>query len=140
MNHIIALLNLGFYSSSALTPEFKSFSTKFRNAITKEIQSVGATLVSFNRGHFECSGFFKFPDGQHYWFRIGDVRMWSYGDSVFGRMLMRTAKHEKDYTGGQNCFVELKTGMLSNWFRKFAPQHIPNVSFADRMQKVIGQK
>jgi len=140
MLQIIALLNRGFASSSSLTPEFKSFSTKFKNAITKEINAVGATLVTFNRGHFDCSGFFKFPDGQHFWFRIGDVRMWNEGDLVFGRMLMRTAAHAKDYTGGKNNFVTLQSGMLTKWFTKYAPQHIPKVSFSDKMNQVINEQ
>lgn len=140
MNLIISLLNLGFSSSSGLTPEFKSFSTKFRNALAKEIQSVGATLVSFNRGHFYCSGFFKFPNGQHYYFSLGDVRMWSYGSSVFGRMLLRTAKNERDFTGGQNNHLELKTGMLSKWFKNFAPQHIPTVSMSEKMNQILNAK
>ncbi len=132
------MLNLGFVTESELTPEFKSFALKFKNALTKEIQSVGATLVTFSRNHFECSGFFKFPNGQHYYFRLGDVRMWNESDMIFGRMLMRSARSEKDYTGGKNNFLELKTGMLEGWFKKFEPQHIPQASFSSAMKKVIG--
>lgn len=140
MLQIIALLNRGFQSSSTLTPEFKSFSTKFKNAITKEILAVGAKLVSFNRNHFECSGFFKTADGQHFYFRLGDVRMWNEGDMVFGRVLMRTAAHEKDYTGGKNNFVTLQSGMLTKWFTKYSPQHIPKVSMSAKMNQIINDQ
>ena len=89
----------GFESSTGLTPEFRSFSTKFRNAMKKALAEQGAELVNFSRGHFYCSGFYRI-DGQMGYFSISDVR--SGLQDWPGHIMFRTAQHEKDYTGGSN--------------------------------------
>lgn len=88
-----------FYSSSGLTPEFHAFTTKFKREFGNYLKEHGATNVEFNVMHFEISGFFDL-NGQTWYFNTGDVR-----SKIMNSMLVRTAKHHKDYTGGANRFA-----------------------------------
>lgn len=96
MKKTIALLQDGFASSSTLTPEFAAYAKMFRHELKKRLVEIDAELVSFNRGHFYVSGFFKKGE-QMYYFSQDDVR---WGNTE--RVLVRTAKHDKDFTGGTN--------------------------------------
>lgn len=103
MKRSIALLERGFVSSSTLTPEFAEFFKTFKSEFTKELKTIGATDITFNRGHFYISGFFT-VDGQAYYFCIPDVRGSEYR---MPQLLYRTAKDYKDFTGGINRFVDI---------------------------------
>ena len=101
-------MELGFESSSRLTPEFSEFFKTFKREFTKELQTparpaIGATNIVFNRGHFYVSGFFT-VDGQAYYFSLPDVRGSEYR---MPQLMYRTAKDYKDYTGGQNRWVDI---------------------------------
>lgn len=106
MEKTLKLLSQGFESSSQTTPEFASYARTFKSEIKKEISKIGGELISFNRGHFYVSGFFKVSD-KIYYFSQSDVR--SFGDVS---LLIRTAKHEKDYTGGSNNFTTIREGLF----------------------------
>ena len=115
MKKSIALILGGFESSSQKTPEFLSFFRTFKSEFKKELQSIGATDIVFNRGHFNASGFFTI-DSQPYYFSVPDVRdlghtITNYPNSSMGQMLYRTAKHYKDFTGGSNRYVRFGVGM-----------------------------
>jgi hypothetical protein len=92
-----------FESSSFRTPEYLAWHRTFKRAFTKFLESRGMTGIEISKpNHFDLSGFFK--DGGHdqiWYFRIEDIR-WSKD-----RMLIRTAQHYKDYTGGRNQYVPL---------------------------------
>jgi hypothetical protein len=120
MKKSIALLQQGFESSSGLTPEFAQFFRTFKSEFTKELKSQGATDIVFSRGHFYVSGFCTI-NGQVWYFSLSDVRGMNYclNQSCMGKLLYRTAKHYKDYTGGQNRYAEIKTGMGENMFWSF---------------------
>jgi len=110
------MLKQGFESSSTLTPEFAQFYRTFKSEFTKELKSIGATMIEFSRGHFYVSGFFTTPDGQAWYFSLSDVRGMEYGlkmnpDSCMNKLLYRTAKHYKDYTGGHNRYAKIAPGM-----------------------------
>lgn len=105
MKKILLLLALGFISDSGKTPEFLSFAKEFKKAIEQELQSVGAILTHYNIGHFFISGFFR-KDGNCFYFNLSDVR-----DGAHTKMYYRTAKDEKDYTGGQNRWITIEPGM-----------------------------
>lgn len=107
MEKTLKLLAKGFESSSTTTPEFATYARTFRNELKNRLKEIGAEFISFNRGHFYVSGFFK-KDGQMYYFSQSDVR-WFAGDSI----LVRTAKHEKDFSGGSNNFTTLDSQMFS---------------------------
>lgn len=105
MKKSLALFRKGFRSSSSMTPEFKTFSETFKKELKKELESNGATNVKFNVGHFYLSGFYTVGTQANY-FSISDVR--GFREE---RILFRTAKDYKDYTGGTNRYTEIKTGM-----------------------------
>jgi len=109
MKKVLAILALGLESSSVKTPEFKEFARAFKSMLAKELQSVGATLEAYSVNHFDVSGFFKKGE-QLYYFSFGDVRGMEFvlrrGDKV--RMMYRTAKHLKDWTGGSNQWVDIE--------------------------------
>lgn len=92
-----------FESSSELTKEFSLFARDIKKHI-KEVLPHGSELVNWNRGHFEVCGFIKRGD-KFVYFSISDVRYWQ--DNWNVNILVRTAKHEKDYTGGSNGYSTL---------------------------------
>lgn len=101
MEKTLRLLAGGFESSSYTTPEFATYASTFKREVKKRLTEIGAELLDFSRGHFYVSGFFKKGD-QIYYFSQSDVR-WSVDDKI----LVRTAKHVKDYTGGASNYSEL---------------------------------
>lgn len=115
MKQIIALLKRGFVSSSVKTPEFKAFARLFKKHFGKEVTDIGATLVSFNVGHFYVSGFFQLDNGKMFYFSLSDVRDFEFKQDDF-TLLIRTAQHAKDYTGGRNTYAKIETGMLRKYF------------------------
>lgn len=93
-----------FESSCSTTREFAKFAREFK-AVIKEQIGPNDELVNFSRSHFYCSGFVR-RGRQFVYFSISDVRYFS--TSWADRVLVRTAKHEKDYTGGFNQQTELQ--------------------------------
>jgi hypothetical protein len=88
------------YSGSDLSSEFKSFFRKEKKRITDILKEKGCTNIEMGYGFYYFSGFFTSPTGQAYYFSCSDVRHFPYN-----RLLIRTAKHYKDYTGGSNNFI-----------------------------------
>lgn len=100
-----AWINTDFESSSQTTPQFASFSRAFRRHIKQIFAGVGLELVEYNRGHFYISGFAKNPTtGKFAYFSTNDVRG---SNGWLTSLLVRSAEHEKDYTGGANGFAPL---------------------------------
>ena len=101
-------LGFTFESSSGLTDEFSAFARDFKKYIkqTANDEDKKYELLGFSRGHFECSGFVKRGITQKFaYFSISDVR--HFPDAWFNNILVRTAKNEKDYTGGSNNYCTL---------------------------------
>jgi hypothetical protein len=91
-----------FVTASNKTPEYLTWHSKFKRAFTKFLQSKGATRIEIGSpNHFDMSGFFTI-NNQAWYFRIEDLR-WSKD-----KMLIRTARSYKDYTGGHNQYASLK--------------------------------
>lgn len=103
MKKAIAETQKEFESASYRTPEYLAWHRLFKREFTKFLESRGMTGIEFSKpNHFDMSGFFK--DGakdQIWYFSVGDLR--GFKDA----MLIRTAKHYKDYTGGMNQYVSL---------------------------------
>lgn len=93
-----------FESSSETTPEFVAFVKDLKKHIKSELPE-GSELVEFSKGHFYVSGFVK-RNSNYVYFSISDVR--HFRDSWYDNILIRTAKDEKDYTGGSNNSTSLK--------------------------------
>lgn len=103
--------NYQFESSTEKTKEFTSFATKFKNVIKSILEETNPNCIldSFNVGHFYVSGFIKNQENNKFvYFSISDVRCSNVRHYVLDRILVRTAQHNKDFTGGANNFVELE--------------------------------
>ena len=103
--------NYQFESSIDETKEFKSFATKFKNVIKSILEETNSNFIldSFNVGHFYVSGFIKNQDNNKFvYFSIFDVRCSNVRHDVLDHILVRTAKNNKDFTGGANCYTELE--------------------------------
>lgn len=94
-----------FESSSGLTEEFASFARDIKKHLTEIMKKEGFSLVSFSRGHFYFSAFFE-KNGKYIYVSSDDVRYSVNG--WYNNLLVRTAKHDKDYTGGSNDWATLQ--------------------------------
>lgn len=94
--------NYKFESSCYITKEFLSFSRAFKKYITKGLD-VDSELIGWSIGHFYVSGFIK-KENNYVYFSTFDVRYFDWYDKI----LVRTAKHEKDYIGGQNNYTNME--------------------------------
>ena len=98
-------LNNEFESSTGKTEEFKAFVRDFRSDIKTLLKNTDWTLHSFCTGHFYISGFIiNSVTGEFMYFSISDVRFFK--NDWSNKMLIRTASHAKDYTGGRNQYVK----------------------------------
>ena len=61
--------------------------------------------VYHSTGHFYCSGFIE-NNGRYVYYSLGDYRSFDY-------ILIRQAKHLKDFTGGENHYTSLQN-MVQN--------------------------
>lgn len=94
-----------FISSSTKTDQFKKFAREFKKAINVQVKEE-FDFVSYSVGHFYVSGFLKNKEtGEFVYFSTSDVR--HFNNEWFDHILVRTAKHEKDYTGGHNNYTSL---------------------------------
>ena len=93
-----------FVPSCADTRDFGDFARHLRIALQKECAAHGLTLKKFNRGYFEVSALVEAPSGKMCYLHISDVRDEA---SAFERVLYRTARDDRDFTGGMNHFASL---------------------------------
>lgn len=92
-----------FESSSCLTEEFSQFAREYKKAI-KDILPNNCEIINYNRGHFEVSLFVKNATTKKLvYISISDVR--HSPNSWYNNILIRTAQHDKDWTGGSNNFT-----------------------------------
>ena len=92
-------LGNSFESSSCLTEEFDSFYKQYRKELKAKLK--GFELVNISRGHFDISGFVKNTATEKLaYFSTSDVRYSP--DNWYNNILVRTAQHDKDYSGGRN--------------------------------------
>jgi len=93
------------FSTGGTTGEdFNLFARLFKKYIKNNLP-LNAELISFSKGHYILSGFIKKKD-RFIYFSISDVRCFK--NEWLEHILIRTAQHDKDYTGGRNCFTTLK--------------------------------
>ena len=93
-----------FSSGSTTGGDFKVFARLFREAVKRALIH-GARLVDFSAGHYDISGFIE-KDGRFVYFSTSDVR--GFSGEWHSNILIRTAKHQKDYTGGSNGYTTLE--------------------------------
>jgi hypothetical protein len=96
-----------FESSASLTPQFASFARAYKKAM---IEALGSDfeLVIWHRGHFYISAFFRNKlTGKLIYISCSDVRFFPH--EWYDHILIRTAEHERDFTGGTNHYMSLDT-------------------------------
>lgn len=99
-------LDYTFESSSMTTPEFASFARECKKELAKQLPD-NCEIVAWNRGHFYISCFIKnITTGKFVYLSTSDVR--HFPNEWYNNILIRTAKHEKDYTGGSNDWSDWK--------------------------------
>lgn len=98
------------YRGSDLSSEFKSFFRKEKNRLKKILEARGCTKIELDYGFYYFSGFFTAPSGQIYYLSSSDVR-----DFGYNKLLIRTAKHYKDWTGGMNQYCGIDAESLNNF-------------------------
>lgn len=87
------------------SPDYRTFQTAYMNGLKQLCKENNWQLVSFNKNHYEFSAVIKRDDGQHIYFSISDVRY--FHNEWANNILVRTMKHEKDWTGGSNNFTDI---------------------------------
>jgi len=99
-----------FISSSSKTEQYLSFHKLFKKEFKQLLNKYCEEILIGKPNHFDISGFFKLKDSRIYYFSISDLR-WSKDN-----MLIRTAEHFKDYSGGGNGFIKLDDNFKENLF------------------------
>lgn len=102
------------------TSEYESFQRKYINLLRAMCRDNDWTLAWASKSHYEFSAMIKDANGKFCYFAISDVRYWQ--DQWFNHILIRGAKHEKDYTGMSNQYTTLPDAEVSiKWiFRQLA--------------------
>lgn len=99
-----SFFNYQFSSGGYIGEDFKSFNTKFRNYIKKILPNEWK-IDCWNRNHYECSAVFETSEQQYVYMSIPDVRFFL--NEWAENILIRTMKHNKDWTGGNNYYTNL---------------------------------
>ena len=97
--------NHEFSSGSSNWPDFLEFAREYKKILSQTSQEIGATLLMGKPGHYYLSWFvekmWKYAYGN-----TSDVRHFS--NSWRDNILVRTAKDEKDFTGGPNQYATIR--------------------------------
>lgn len=85
--------------------DFKAFARWYRRHLKTKIGS-GYEFAKFSVGHYEISGFIRNKDtGEVCYFSTSDVR---FNKNCWNEhILIREAKHDRDFTGGMNQYCTL---------------------------------
>lgn len=112
MKATLIALQQTFESSSTRTPEYLAFHRLFKREFTKLLTDLGCSAITFGKpNHFDVSGFFTDPAYQAWYFSLSDLR-WSKD-----KLLIRTAKDYKDYSGGSNQYIVMQEGGAEHFRR-----------------------
>lgn len=98
-------LDYEFSTGSYPGEDYKSFQTKYINYLRSFFRENDWELVNVGRNHYEFSAFISDLRGKFIYLSISDVRCWR--NEWYTRILIRTAKSEKNCHGGHNHFTSL---------------------------------
>jgi hypothetical protein len=108
-------LDYDFESSSGLTPKFSQFRKEIKKYIKNILDENLELIMPFGSLHFAFSGFIKNKlTGKYVYFSSSDVRFWK--NAWYDNLLIRTAKDEKDFTGGRNDWCKLPDISKKNYY------------------------
>ena len=99
----VFLADAGCYVSR----EYRNFQTALVREISKYAKAVDAAVVSENKGHYYTSCFIERNGKFVYINHSADVRMDDGIKIELGSFMIRTARHAKDYTGGNNQYCDM---------------------------------
>jgi len=95
------------YKGSDLSQDFKDFFKREKKRLTSILKELGCVEIQMSMQFNYFYGFFTSKTGQAYYFSCSDVRYFGYN-----KLLYRTAKDYKDFTGGYNQYVSTAKGEL----------------------------
>ena len=98
-------LNYEFSSEGYTGEDYKSFQRKYINYLRTLCKESGWELIVSGKSHYWFSVFIRNQAGNHLYISISDVRFWK--NEWYNRILIRTAKNEKDHRGGNNHYTSL---------------------------------
>lgn len=118
MKNALKLVQADHESSSFQTKQYIETYQKFLKDFNKLLKTHNVDEFDFFKpNHFDIGGFFRLGE-QWIYFKINDLR-WSKDE-----MLIRTAKSNKDYVGGQNNFISLASEQeFTEQLAKFINKH-----------------
>ena len=91
-------------AGSVVSKDFSNFQNAMRREVKRLAEEIGATLVSFSKGHYDMSWFIE-RDGKYVYGHYSNIHPRSKADLTLGNACyVRTAKDAKDYHGGHNHF------------------------------------
>jgi hypothetical protein len=92
------------FSSGGVTgSDYKSFQTKYKNFIKKNLPE-GFVIAKWNPNHYEFSCVIE-HESKYVYVSISDVRYWP--NEWFENILVRTMKHDSDWSGGTNQYASI---------------------------------
>ena len=93
------------FSTGCYTGEdYKEFERKYISYLKSFCKENGWKFVVANKNHYEFSAFLE-VDYNFIYFSISDVRFFQ--NEWYNNILIRTAKSDRDYTGGANHYTDL---------------------------------
>ena len=95
---------------SYMSDDAKQFAKDFKSTVKDIFKDDGIDIVNWSVGHYFMSGFLKKDDKYVYFSRNIERRGYPIhleGHDVLFGILVRTAKSDKDYTGGHNNFTSM---------------------------------
>jgi len=105
LNDLKKYLDYEFSSGSYTGEDYKTFQTKYINYLRSLCKNNNWELLNIGRNHYEFSAFIKNELNKYIYLSISDVRFWK--NEWYTDILIRTAKTEKDYSGGYNNYTSL---------------------------------
>lgn len=105
LNELKKYLNYEFSTGCYTGEDYKTFERKYISYLKSLCKEYGWELVRVLKNHYEFSAFFKDNNNQFVYFHISDVRYFK--NEWYNNILIRTAKNETDYTGGNNHSANL---------------------------------
>lgn len=105
LNEMRRYQNYEFSSGPRAGADYIQFQNKYINHLRSICRANGWVLVNVGRNHYCFSTFIR--DGNRYvYLSISDVRY--FPNQWYNHILIRNAKNEKDYHGGQNRYCTLE--------------------------------
>lgn len=105
INELKKYLGYDFSSGPYTGKDYLTFQTKYINYLRSLCRQNGWELVNVGRNHYCFTAFIKDGNGRFVYLSVSDVR--GRNNEWYKSILIRTAKQEKDYTGGWNNYTAL---------------------------------